>query len=255
MGRVTFDFTNQNALVTGATKGLGREIALKLARSGCNIAATGRDKGELDSLSKEITKLGQRCETKAAELSSAEETMEMVKYLISVMAPLDILVNNAATSIIEEIVDLDIDHWNTILNVNLRAPAMISKIVAKEMIKGKKGVIVNVSSSAGWAGVGTYAAYCSSKHGIHGLTRVMALELGRHNIRVNAVAPTIILTPMGQKFWGDPAKSKPILDRIPLGKFAQPGEIADVVLFLASDAASMIHGEVLIVDGGMNASI
>ena len=163
MGKVTFDFTNQNALVTGATKGLGREIALKLARSGCNIAATGRDKGELDSLSTEITKLGRRCETKVAELSSVEETMEMVEYLISVTAPLDILINNAATSYREELVDLDLDHWDTILNVNLRAPATISKIVAKEMIKGKKGAIVNVSSSAGWAGVGTYAAYCSSK--------------------------------------------------------------------------------------------
>ena len=158
----------------------------------------------------------------------------------------------AGTTYLAELIDLDFENWDRVLNVNLRAPAVISKLVVREMVKRKRGVVVNVSSSAGEGGVLQHAAYCASKHG---LTRVMAMELGPHKIRVNAVAPTITLTPLGRKVWGDPVKSKPMLDRIPLGRFAEPEDIAHAVLFLASDQASMIHGEVLFVDGGMNVSI
>ena len=255
MGAVTFNFSGETALVTGASKGLGREIAIQLARAGCNIAATGRDAQELGSLATEIRELGARCEIKPAELACEKETTEMVNYFLETMPPIDILINNAGTTFLDEVVDLDFTHWDTILNVNLRAPALISKLVARQMVKRKKGAIINISSIAGCSGVEKHAAYCSSKHGLHGFTRVMALELGRYNIRVNAVAPTIILTPMGQKIWGDPERSKPMVARTPLGRLAKPIEVADAVLFLASDGASMIHGEVLVVDGGMGASI
>jgi NAD(P)-dependent dehydrogenase (short-subunit alcohol dehydrogenase family) len=142
-----------------------------------------------------------------------------------------------------------------VIQVNLRAPALIAKLVVREMVQRRRGVVVNISSTAGEGGIEQHAAYCAAKHGLHGLIRVMAMELGRYNIRVNAVAPTITLTPLGRKVWGDPEKSKPMLARIPLGRFAEPEDIANAVLFLASEQASMIHGEVLFVDGGMNDSI
>jgi L-xylulose reductase len=255
MGKATFDFTGETALVTGASKGIGREIALQFARAGCSIAAAGRDASDLTSLSEEIRQLGTRCEVKAAELASVRESVEMAEHFLKNMAPIDILINNAGTSYLADLVDLDFDNWDRVLNVNLRAPAVISKFVVREMVKRKKGVVINISSSAGEGAILQHAAYCASKHGLHGLTRVMALELGPHNIRVNAVAPTITLTPLGRQVWGDPVKSKPMLDRIPLGRFSEPEDIAHAVLFLASDQAAMIHGEVLFVDGGMNVSI
>ena len=253
MGNITYDFSGKRALVTGATKGLGREIALKFAEAGCDIAATGRDQGELDSLANEISGMGRRCEIMKADLTSAEETLHMAEHFIEVMQPLDILVNNAGVALLENVVNVDPEHWDTVLNVNLKAPALISKAVANHMIANGEGVIVNISSAAGVTALREHAAYCASKFGLVGLSQVMALELGPHNIRVNVVAPTVVMTEMGIKVWSDPAKSEPMLAKIPLNRFAQPANIVDAVMFLASEEASMINGVVLCVDGGYTA--
>ncbi len=253
MGNIKYDFSGKRALVTGATKGLGREIALKFAEAGCDIAATGRDQGELDSLANEVSAMGRRCEIMKADLASTEETLRMAEHFLEVMQPLDILVNNAGVALLKNVVNLDPEHWDTVLNVNLRAPALISKAVANHMIANGEGVIVNISSAAGVTGLKEHAAYCASKFGLVGLSQVMALELGPHNIRVNVVAPTVVMTEMGIKVWSDPAKSKPMLAKIPLNRFAQPVNIADAVMFLASEEASMINGVVLCVDGGYTA--
>jgi NAD(P)-dependent dehydrogenase (short-subunit alcohol dehydrogenase family) len=139
------------------------------------------------------------------------------------------------------------------LAVNLTAPALITSVVAKQMKEQKSGAIVNISSSAGTVGLSEHAAYCSSKFGLNGLTKVLALELGPFNIRANGVAPTVTLTPMGEQVWSAPEKRDPMLANIPLGRFLQPREVADAVVFLSSDSAAMITGEVLLVDGGLTA--
>ena len=253
MGGMNIDLSGKKALVTGATKGIGRETVLRLARAGCDIGATGRNGGELASLASEVEAMGRVCRIRPADLASAAETLAMAEELISMMGGIDILVNNAGTTYPELLVDLDPGHWDITLNVNLRAPALVSKAAARVMIERGGGAIVNITSQSGLLGLELHAAYCASKFGLHGLTKVMAAELGPHGIRVNAVAPTITLTPMGAKVWGDEAKAAPMKSRIPLGRFAYPKDVADAVLFLVSDAASMINGDILILDGGFTA--
>jgi 2-deoxy-D-gluconate 3-dehydrogenase len=253
MAEMTVNLAGRRALVTGATKGIGREVAVRLARAGCDVGVTGRAEDELRTLDAEIRGLGRRCWTRAADLRSREATLAMAEYFARVLDPLDILVNNAGTAITEPLLSLEPDHWDTVLAVNLTAPALVSRVVAAGMVRRRSGAIVNLSSQAGVIGLAEHAAYCASKFGLNGLTKVMAIELGPHNVRVNAVAPTVVLTPMGEQVWGDPAKGDPMKAKIPLGRFAYPSNIADAVLFLVSDAASMIHGEVLLIDGGYTA--
>ena len=253
MSGIRVDLTGRVALVTGATKGIGREVALRLADSGCDVGVTGRDEVELATLGDEIRARGRVCWAYPADLTSREATLAMAGYFVDSTDHIDILVNNAGTSFPETLVDLDPDHWDITLAVNLTAPALIAKVVAPVMLRQKSGCIINVSSQASIAALTEHAAYCSSKFGMNGLTKVLALELGPAGIRVNAVAPTVVLTPMGEQVWGDPAKGDPMKAKIPLGKFAYPADVADAVLFLASDAASMINGEIMVIDGGYTA--
>jgi len=249
------EFNGKTAIVTGATKGIGRDIAVSFARAGCNLGLTGRNEAELRQVATEAEGLGVICHTCRADLASADECLAMAEYFARQFPVIDILVNNAGLSYPEKLVDLDIGHWDTTLAVNLRAPAIISKVIARKMIEQGHGVIINISSNASLGGIEEHAAYCASKFGLNGLTKVMAVELGPHNIRVNAIAPTVVLTPMGTQVWGDPQKAAPVKAKIPLGRFAYPREITSAVLFLASDGASMIHGETLVIDGGAAARL
>ncbi len=255
MSGVTWDFSGKTAVVTGATKGIGRAIALGFAATGCSLGITGRNEAELRETAEAACWHGVRCETHAADLSSAEACRETAEWFDRTFEVIDILINNAGLSFPERLLDLEVAHWDTTLNVNLRAPAIMSQVLARKMIRQEHGVIVNVASNAALAGIAEHAAYCASKFGLNGLTKVMAVELGPYNIRVNAIAPTVVLTPMGQQVWGDESKAAPVKARIPLGRFAWPKEITAAVFFLASEASSMIHGETLVIDGGVNANL
>ena len=255
MSETVYDFKGRTAIVTGASKGIGRDIALALARAGANLGITGRDQRELAEVAAEARRAGVRCEVRVADLASAQDCLAMAEHFAALFPAIDLLVNNAGLSFPEKLVDLEVGHWDTTLAVNLRAPALISRVIARKMIVAGGGTIVNISSNACLAGIEEHAAYCASKFGLDGLTKVMAVELGPHNIRVNAVAPTVVLTPMGTQVWGDPKKADPVKAKIPLGRFAQPREVTAAVLFLASEGAGMIHGETLIIDGGVNAKL
>jgi len=252
---VKYNFSGKTILVTGAAQGIGREVAMAFASAGGNICAADRNEEGLKTLVKDVSGLGGKCNIYTVDLSDSSDCVKMAEYFAEEESKIDILINNAGLSFPETIIDLDINHWDITLSVNLRAPAIITKIIGAKMIKQGGGAIVNVSSNAGIGGIEEHAAYCASKFGIHGLAKVMAIEFGPHNIRVNSVAPTVVLTPMGQQVWSDPKKADPVKKQIPLGRFAWPREISNTVLFLASDAATMIHGDVVLIDGGADARL
>lgn len=235
-------FDGKRALVTGAGKGIGREIVKVLADCGAEVVATSRTQADLDSLRAETG-----CQTILADIGDPNEARRAAEDA----GAIDLLVNNAGIARIQPFMEVTVEAFDETIAVNLRAALVISQVVARGMIaRGSGGAMVNVSSQASQAALKDHASYGASKAGLDQLTRIMALELGAHNIRVNAVNPTVILTPMGEAVWGDPVKGGPMLARIPLGRFGKPIHVADAVAFLLSDQASMIHGVTLPVDGG-----
>ncbi len=165
--------------------------------------------------------------------------------------PVDLLVNNAGTTKLDPFLDTSVETFDWLMNVNAKAPMIVAQECARDMIRrGHKGSIVNVSSMASFQGVPEHTAYCATKGALDAMTRVMAVELGAHGIRVNTVNPVVTLTPMAIKAWSDPAKAQSMLSRIPLGRFVEPEEVADVILYLLSSRASMVTGSSLPIDGG-----
>jgi L-xylulose reductase len=236
------EFSGKRALVTGAGKGIGRVLAKMLADRGARVVALSRSKADLDELRAEID-----CEILQVELADAAATRAAARAA----QPIDLLVNNAAWTKLEPFVDTSIEAFDEIMAINVRAPMIIGQETARSMIDGgRKGAIVNVSSTAAFHGLADHTAYCASKGALDAMTRVMMTELGPHGIRVNSINPVLTLTPMAAKAWADKAKADKMLARIPLGRFAIPEDIAEVICFLLSDRASMVHGICMPVDGG-----
>ena len=232
----------KSVLVTGAGKGIGRATVADLARRGMRVIALSRSANDLAEIEAE-----HGCRTLAVDLADAEATRAAAEAAL----PFDYLVNNAGIAALESVLDTTPETFDHVMAVNARAPLIIAQVYARDVIaRGEKGAIVNVSSIASFLGFADHAAYCASKGALDGLTRVMANELGRKGIRVNGVHPVITLTPMAVKAWSDPAKSDPMLKRIPLGRFVEPAEVAAVIAYLLSDDAAMVNGVDLPVDGG-----
>ena len=232
-------------LVTGAGKGIGRETALALHARGAKVVALSRDPADLASLAAEIG-----CETIVVDLADASAARAAVERAL----PLDGLVNCAGIARLASFVDTSLADFEETMAVNTRAPMLIAQAVVRDWLaRGAGGAIVNVSSVAAKLGFARHTAYCASKAALDAMTRVMAVELGGHGIRVNSVNPTVTLTPMGRHAWGDAARARPMLERLPLGRFAEPGEVAAVIVFLLGDEASMVHGACIDVDGGFQA--
>jgi len=244
-------FVGKRALVTGAGKGIGREICMQLARSGAYVVAISRTQSDLASLKRELDKFGNGSQVIAIDLAQIEDTRSALESVGDV----DLLVNNAGVTRLAPFVDATLEDWDSVMNTNLRSVFVVSQIIAKKMIaKGTQGSIVNISSQASMVGLDKHAAYCASKGGLDQLTRAMALELGRHGIRVNSINPTVVLTDMGKMAWSSPSVSDPMRQKIPLGKFAEPEDVAHAVLYLLSENAAMINGVILPVDGGFLAT-
>jgi L-xylulose reductase len=243
---MSLPFTGKRIVVTGAGKGIGREIARHLAAEGAHVIAVSRTPADLETLRAEIA-----CTVITADLADPLAPAEVVAQAGKV----DLLVNNAGISVPEPFLEASAESFDRTMGINVRAVMLLSQLVASAWIaRGHKGAIVNLSSQASQAALRDHAAYCASKGALDMLTKVMALELGPHGIRVNSVNPTVTLTPMGKMAWGDPTKSGPMLAKIPLGRFAEPREVATVVAFLLSENAAMMSGATVPVDGGFLAT-
>jgi len=248
-----FSLKGRRALVTGASKGIGSAIATVLADAGADVVITARDDDGLAEAKAAILAKGRKVHVIKADLASESETQAAGAEAVKVFGGIDILVNNAGIALVAPLLDTTVEGWDRIMAVNLRAPFLMAQAVAPGMIARRSGKIINVSSQSGVVGLVDHSAYCASKGGLNQLTRVMAIEWSPHNIQINAVCPTVILTPMGEKVWGPPEKGGPMLEKIPLGRFGKPVEVADMVLYLASPASDLVTGQSILIDGGFTA--
>ncbi|MBI2717611.1 MAG: glucose 1-dehydrogenase [Rhizobiales bacterium] len=249
-----FAIAGKRALVTGASKGIGFETCKVLADAGADIAAVARNQSGLAEVASAVEGLGRKCLTIEADLGDPATPARVARQALAAFGTIDILVNNAGMALIEPLTDLSIADWDTTLAVNLRAPFLLARELVPKMIAQRSGKIVNVSSQAGVIAIEGHGAYCASKGGINMLTKVMAVEWGRHNIQANAVCPNVILTAMGTQVWSAPEKRDPQIAKTPAGRFGQPVEVADMILYLASPASDFVCGETLMIDGGFTAA-
>jgi 2-deoxy-D-gluconate 3-dehydrogenase len=248
-----FSLTGKRALVTGASKGIGSEICKVLADAGADIAAVGRDAEGLAQVKREVEALGRKCLAISADLATVEGPRKAAREALAAFGTIDVLVNNAGVTTIKSIIDTPVEDWEWVNNVNLRAPFLLAQALAPAMIRQKAGKIINISSQSGVVALADHAAYGASKGGLNMLTKVMTVEWAAHNIQCNTVCPTVILTPMGEMVWGDPAKGDPMKAKIPAARFGKTVEVADLVLFLASSASDLINGQDILIDGGFTA--
>ena len=245
-----FNLQGKVALITGAARGLGKACALALANSGADIALGLRDINSGSDLENEISEMGRKVRRYQMDVSRLQEIQETVDSVINHFGHLDILVNNvgiAPPNPAESVTEEDFDET---LNLNLKGTFFTAQAVGREMIKQKSGRIINMSSQAGFITLQDESIYCMTKAAINHLTKNLASEWAKYKINVNAVAPTFIETPGTEPWLSDPEFKQSVLNRIPLGRIGKPMEVAGAVVFLASEAASLITGEILLIDGG-----
>lgn len=241
---------NKVSMITGAGRGIGKEIAVLFAQEGSDLAICDVDESLLAQTKEEIeSSTGRKVLTGKVDVTSPEEVDTFVKKILDNFSSLDILVNNAGITRDNLLMRMSEAEWDAVLNVNLKGAFNCIKAVTRPMMKNRSGTIVNMASIIGVMGNAGQANYAASKGGLIALTKTVAKELGSRNITANAIAPGFIQTDMTDKL-GDDAKEK-LLAFIPLGRMGQPNDVAKVALFLASDDAAYITGQVVKVDGGM----
>ena len=249
-----YNLKNKTAVITGAGKGLGRACAIALAEAGANLVIISRTQKDLNEVSKKIKKLKVKCKSYVCDITNYNE----IKEIINKQQKIDILVNNAGNNIPEHFTKVKTKDMEYLVKINTIATFNLAQLCALKMIKSKNrkrigGAIVNMSSQMGHVGGPIRSVYNMNKWGLEGLTKGMSLDLAKYNIRVNTVCPTFVVTPMTKKFLKNKKFKRETLNNIPLGRFAELPEISSAVVFLASDAASMITGTSLLVDGGWTA--
>lgn len=250
----TFALTDDVALVTGAARGLGRAIALALARAGADIALGLRDITTGEDLIDEIKQLGRRALPLQMDVTRSDQVSRAIEVIVEQFGKLDILVNNAgggASNLAEDVREEDFDQT---VALNLKGTFFTSQAAGRIMIRQKRGRIINLSSQAGFVALPTESVYCMTKAGISHLTKCLAIEWGKYNITVNAVAPTFIRTPGTEEALADPQFRKQVIQHIAaLHRIGEPDDVTGAVVFLASPAASLITGHTLLIDGGWTA--
>lgn len=250
----TFDLKGQVALVTGAARGLGRAISLALAHAGADVALGLRDANAQGDLPAEIVALGRRALPLQMDMARLDQVRRAVEEAVGHFGRLDILINNAGISPENPAENVREEDFDATLAVNLKGTFFASQAAGRVMIRQNYGRIINMSSQAGFVALPTESIYCMTKAAISHLTKCLAVEWGRYNITVNAVAPTFIRTPGTESYLANPQARTEVVERIAaLHRIGEPMEVAGAVVFLASPAASLITGETILIDGGWTA--
>ncbi len=250
MKKPEFSLSGKTALVTGAAGGIGKAIALAFGVCGAKVFLSGSSEEKLKKLLPEMTAEGIDAAYKAIDITKPGAPGELVEAAVASMGSIDILVNSAGINRPQKSIDVTEENWDAVLDINLKATFFACQAAAKFMKKQGGGKIINISSQAGSVALPLRAAYCSSKGGVDQLTRTLAVEWAKDSILVNAVAPTFVLTPLTKGMFENKEFLNYVLESIPLGRMAEPEEVAYATLFLASDLSNMITGHILIVDGG-----
>lgn len=254
-GMAAFALDGTVAVVTGGGSGLGKAIALALASHGADVAVTELPAkvALAQATADEARALGRRAAAIPLDVTDLGSIGGLVPAVTAALGRLDVLVNNAGLNIQRHAVDVSEEDWDRVLDVNLKGLFFCSQAAGRHMIANGGGRIVNIASQMGLVGYWRRAAYCSSKAGVVNLTRVLAIEWAQHGITVNAIAPTFVLTPLTEPMFEDAAFKADVLGRIPLGRLADPEDVASAAVYLASPAARMVTGQTLAVDGGWTA--
>jgi 2-deoxy-D-gluconate 3-dehydrogenase len=248
---LNIDLSGRGALITGGGSGLGRASAILLAQSGADLVLWGRTESKLAETGEEILSIGRKCRWYSVDVTKIDDIPDAVRKVRSECGEIDILVNSAGINIPQNAEDVTPEAWNTIMDTNTKGLFFCCQSVGQQsMIPRRKGVIINISSQAGQVALLYRAAYCASKGAVNQLTRVLALEWAKYNIKVNAIGPTFVETPLTEKMLADPQFNDYVMGNIPLNRLATSEEVASTVCFLASDRAGAITGAIIPVDCG-----
>jgi NAD(P)-dependent dehydrogenase (short-subunit alcohol dehydrogenase family) len=250
----SFRLDGRVALVTGASRGIGRHLALALAEAGADLAIVARDDAALGEVAAEARTLGRRVATVGADVSRVSAIQPMVDRVVGELGGIDLLVNNAGTNVQQPALEVTEATWDQVLDLNLKGAFFVAQEVGRQMIaQGRGGRIVNISSQMGTVGFYQRAAYCASKGGLVQISKVLAIEWAAYGIRVNSVGPTWIDSPLAQRMFEDPFIAEEALRRIPIGRLGRMEEVAAAVVYLCSEGADLVTGHHLLVDGGFTA--
>ena len=244
-----YDLSGQLALVTGAGRGIGKACAMSIASAGADVVLTARSVKQLENVQNEITSSGGKASIHVADLLKMESLQELKKF-----GPFNILVNNAGNNIPEHFCDVTEENFDKVIQLNVKSAYFVAQAIAQGMVEyGIMGSIINISSQMGIVGGKKRTVYCASKHAREGFSKSMALDLAENGIRVNTVCPTFVETELTSPFMAEKEFKDYVLSRIPLGHVGQTEDVADAVLFLASDMSKMVTGSNIKVDGGWTA--
>lgn len=246
----SFRLDGRRALVTGAGRGIGLASVNALAASGAHVTLAARTEDEIETAAAAIRKVGGKADITVLDVTD----LAAMQAKIAAAEPFDVLINNAGTNRPAPFLEVKIEDFDYVMGLNVRAAYFVAQAVAKRLVAAKRpGSIVNVSSQMGHVGSPRRTVYCASKHAMEGFTKAMAIELAPHGVRVNSIGPTFLDTPMTKPFFENQAFKADVLGRIKLGRLGTLEEVAAGIVFLASDASSLMTGSALIMDGGWTA--